>query len=124
MDTHTATDKSSATSAIQRQDGGDILAVCEDCNRPYGERGFHDLIIPNDAWRRISTNGDETGLLCPSCLLARLERAGISCDGALLSGPVRTVSPELMTTMRWVENLREQGHGWNCPKCGEWRDRS
>lgn len=98
-------------------------AKCEDCGRAYGSAGFPDLIIPNWAWRQISPSGDNGGLLCPSCLIARLAISGISCEGALMSGPIRTVSPELMTTMRWVENLKEQGHGWACPTCGDWRHR-
>jgi hypothetical protein len=97
-------------------------AACEDCGRLYGSAGFPDLIIPNSAWREISPNGDETGLLCPSCLIARLHINGRTCEGAFMSGPVISVSRELMTTMRWVENLREQGHGWSCPNCGDYRD--
>lgn len=98
--------------------------TCEDCPRVYGEPGFPDLIIPNEAWRRISTHGDETGLLCPSCMLARLQRAGVTCYGALMSGPVETISPALMTAMRWTENLREQGCGWRCPKCNDFREKA
>lgn len=98
-----------------------MTAECFDCKRPYADAGFADLIIPNDAWRRISPTGNEGGLLCPSCIVARLSISGITCEGALMSGPVRTVSRELMSTMRWVENLREQGHGWSCPDCGECR---
>ena len=80
------------------------------------------MVIPNWAWRKISPHGDEGGLFCPTCILEALEKAGITCEGALMSGPVRTVAPELMATMRWVENLQEQGHGWGCPYCGERRD--
>ncbi len=98
------------------------MTKCFDCNRPYGSAGFPDLIIPNDAWRQISPSGDEGGLLCPSCMIARLSISGIACEGAFMSGPITSVSRELMTTMRWVENLREQGHGWACPKCSELRE--
>jgi predicted RNA-binding Zn-ribbon protein involved in translation (DUF1610 family) len=99
-------------------------AACEDCQRPYGdEHGFPDLVIPNWAWRKISPTGDDGGLLCPSCICKRLRDAGINCEGSFMSGPVRCVSPELMHTMRWVENLREHGHGWSCPNCGPTRVR-
>jgi hypothetical protein len=83
-----------------------------DCARPYGDAGFQDLIIPNAWWRKISPTGDEGGLLCPCCIIRRLHDAGArSVPAAFMSGPLRTVSPELMETMRWVENLREQaGH--------------
>lgn len=85
---------------------------CSDCGRQYGnEHGFPDLVIPNWAWRRISPSGNDGGLLCPSCICKRLSDAGISCEGAFMSGPIVSVSQPLMHTLRWVENLREQGHG-------------
>lgn len=81
---------------------------CEDCERTYGSaNGFPDLIIPNDAWRRISTNGDTSGLLCPSCICKRLHDAGIKCEGAFMSGPIETVSRSTMYALRRVENLEE-----------------
>lgn len=81
---------------------------CYDCRRPYGdEHGFPDLIIPLEAWERISPTGDEGGLLCPSCICARLHRAGVrGVPAAFMSGPLRTVSPELMQVLRQVENMR------------------
>ena len=82
---------------------------CADCGRPYGsENGFPDLVIENKAWRKISPTGDGGGLLCPSCICKRLAERGIGTTGAFMSGPVKTVSPELMATIRWVENLRER----------------
>ncbi len=86
----------------------EMIVRCHDCTRPYGDPGFPDLIIPNEAWRRISPTGDEGGLLCPSCICARLERAGIGCEGAFMSGPIESVSRPLMTALRQIENLREQ----------------
>lgn len=71
-----------------------MLAECYDCQRPYGSPGFPDLVIPHDIWNRISPTGHGGGLLCPSCLIARLAEAGIECDGALMSGPLRTVKRE------------------------------
>lgn len=99
---------------------------CQDCGRPYGdEHGFPDLIIPNDVWRRISPSGGDGGLLCPSCICARLSKAGIrQVAGSFMSGPIKSVDPDLMHTMRWVENLREQGHGWYCPDCNSAREQS
>ncbi len=80
--------------------------ACDDCNRPYGhEHGFPDLIIPFWAWVRISPNGDDSGLLCPSCICKRLHDARITCEGAFMSGPVRSVAPELMHTIRGLENI-------------------
>ena len=82
------------------------MASCEDCQRPYGDsHGFPDLIIPYDDWRRISTSGDDGGLLCPSCICKRLHHAGIKCTGAFMSGPITSVSQEMMTVLRRVENI-------------------
>lgn len=99
---------------------------CDDCGRQYGdEHGFPDLIIPNDVWRRISPTGNDGGLLCPSCICARLSKAGIrNVYGAFMSGPIQSVSEPVMHTFRWMENLREQGHGWSCPTCSECRCRN
>ena len=98
---------------------------CADCGRPYGDdNGFPDLIIPNAAWRRISPTGDNGGLLCPSCICKRLGDAEIrEVPGAFMSGPIKSVDPDLMSALRWIENLKEQGHGWTCPQCGECRER-
>ena len=83
-----------------------MIVQCHDCSRPYGDPGFPDLVIPNHAWRRISPTKDEAGLLCPSCICARLEIAGIRCEGAFMSGPIETVSRTLMQALRQIENLR------------------
>lgn len=80
--------------------------ACDDCQRPYGnEHGFPDLIIPLDAWKRISPRGDEGGLLCPSCICARLHKAGITCEGAFMSGPINSVTQPTMDALRRIENL-------------------
>lgn len=90
---------------------GDVVG-CGDCGRPYGnEHGFPDLIIPNETWRRISPTGDDGGLLCPSCIVKRVVALGVgtfSVPAAFMSGPLKSVDPDLMTTMRWVENMRER----------------
>lgn len=97
---------------------------CEDCGRPYGDaNGFPDLIIPKDSWHQISPSGDDGGLLCPSCICKRLHDRGIRCEGAFMSGPVQSIPEWAMYTMRWMENLREQGHGWSCPDCDAGRDK-
>ena len=87
---------------------------CYECGRQYGdEHGFPDLIIPLEQWRKISPTGDEGGLLCPSCICQALVKAGVrECPGAFMSGPIRSVPPDLMDTMRWVENLRLQLDRW------------
>jgi hypothetical protein len=79
---------------------------CENCGLPYGEEhGFPDLIIPYDAWKQISNSGDDSGLLCPSCICKRLHDKGIRCEGAFMSGPIDSVSRVTMNNLRRVENI-------------------
>lgn len=80
--------------------------ACDDCKRPYGhENGFPDLIIPFWAWEKISPSGGDGGLLCPSCICARLHKAGIICEGAFMSGPIISVTQPTMNVLRRVENI-------------------
>lgn len=65
-----------------------LSAACYDCGYKYGAPGFPDLVVPDDVWRQISPTGDEGGLLCPSCLCARLTISGITCAGSFTSGPL------------------------------------
>lgn len=86
------------------------VAGCFDCGCPYGD--FHDLFIPNDAWRRISPDGEGNGVLCPTCICKRLEAAGLSeVEGAFMSGPVKTVDRSLMFALRQSENAWERVKG-------------
>lgn len=78
---------------------------CHDCKRPYSDGGFPDLIIPYSAWKQISPNGDDSGLLCPSCICKRLDAKGIKCEGAFMSGPIISVSSPTMFALRRVENI-------------------
>lgn len=91
---------------------------CFDCSRSYGdEYGFPDLIIPFWAWVKISPNGDDSGLLCPSCICKRLKTAGIRCEGAFMSGPIISVSQVEMSNLRRVENIElaieGRGNRWS-----------
>ena len=98
---------------------------CYDCGRPYGnEHGFPDLIVSNDVWRQISPTKDNGGLLCPSCIVKRVAALGMSnVPAAFMSGPLKSVDPDLMFALRWIENLKEQGHGWTCPTCHQGREK-
>jgi len=86
-------------------EGAPGQATCQGCYRPYGEPGFPDLIIPCEAWKQISPSGDYGGLLCPSCICAALEKAGIKCEGAFMSGPIESVSRPVMYALRRVETI-------------------
>jgi hypothetical protein len=83
----------------------DPTVRCYDCSRPYEDGGFQDLIIPHWAWRQISPTGDDGGLLCPSCICARLTISGIQCEGAFMSGPIISVTSPTMNVLRRVENI-------------------
>lgn len=64
------------------------VAACYDCNLPYGDPGFADLIVPNDVWAKISPTGHEGGLLCPTCIVRRATKAGLQNVRAIFrSGP-------------------------------------
>ena len=78
---------------------------CYDCKRPYGKAGFPDLIIPHEHWAAISPTGDEGGLLCPSCICARLEIHGIKTHGDFTSGPLRNPDFKLTPTPPKGETL-------------------
>lgn len=45
---------------------------CARCSTRYVDFGF-DLNVPDDVWRKIGPNGDESGLLCPHCILFFLQ---------------------------------------------------
>lgn len=81
------------------------MSNCEDCKRPYSSGGFPDFIIPYAAWKQISTHGDDSGLLCPSCICQRLHDKGLRCEGAFVSGPIISVSEPTMNALRRVENI-------------------
>lgn len=81
------------------------MSGCHGCGRPYGdEHGFPDLLIPDAQWRKISPNGDGSGLLCPSCICKRLYDAGVrDCPGAFMSGPIRTVDQAHLVAVLEIE---------------------
>lgn len=61
---------------------------CFDCGEPYGSPRFPDLVVPHRVWNELlSPTGDEGGLLCPNCMNARADRAGIECVAHFTSGP-------------------------------------
>lgn len=81
------------------------MSSCQDCSRPYGdEHGFPDLIIPYWAWKKISSTGDDGGMLCPSCICKRLHAKNIQCEAAFMSGPI-SISRTEMELLRRVENI-------------------
>jgi len=75
--------------ALSPAPAADMMApICYDCRRPYSDPGFPDLAIPHVDWRKISPDGEGNGLLCPSCICARLEKSGIRTVDAFTSGPL------------------------------------
>ena len=50
--------------------------MCYDCKIPYSS--FCDLYIKDELWERINpTDYSEAGLLCPNCILQRLNYIGV-----------------------------------------------
>ena len=75
-----------------------LQGCCIDCGRKYGdEYGFPDLVVPDEAWKRLSPTGDTGGLLCPSCLCRRAHDAGVECEARFASGPFRPQEPRAKT---------------------------
>ena len=62
-------------------------AACFDCGLLYADLGFVDLVLPNDVWAKIAPSHDGGGLLCPTCICARTQKAGIECVAMWRSGP-------------------------------------
>ena len=90
------------------------MACCHDCGRQYGDKyGFPDLIIPYADWKMISPTSDDGGLLCPSCICARLHKRGIRCEGAFTSGPIVSVTEPTMNALRRIENIELAIEGRN-----------
>lgn len=84
-------------------------ARCCDCLRRYGDEfGFPDLVIPHHVWEQISPQGDEGGLLCPSCICQRLHAKGIRCEGAFMSGPIVSVSQQTIWLLNRVRSLEQR----------------
>jgi hypothetical protein len=44
---------------------------CQDCGRLYGDKGWLDVIIPDEQWQAIGMPNDGGGLLCVDCTVKR-----------------------------------------------------
>lgn len=83
------------------------MTRCFDCGRPYGDQhGFPDLVIEDWAWKAIAPNHDAGGLLCPSCICARLHDNNIRSYGAFTSGPVKSITEATLRGVLASERLR------------------
>lgn len=54
-----------------------MMAECYDCKLDYTSAAWVDVVVPDAYWRLISPTRDENGLLCFSCMNARLLRLGL-----------------------------------------------
>lgn len=89
-----------------------LLCTCDECERPYGdEHGFPDLILPQWAWNEISPTGNESGLLCPCCIIKRLVAKGIRCEASIASTAIDCVPLTVMQTIRRLDNLEAAVEG-------------
>ncbi|MBU0958541.1 MAG: hypothetical protein KKB31_01220 [Nanoarchaeota archaeon] len=46
-----------------------MSCICQSCSKDYKI----DINIPNYLWKKISPSKNEAGLLCPICIMERLE---------------------------------------------------
>jgi hypothetical protein len=106
------------------EDADATRAECFDCNLPYADEGFQDLVIEDADWRAISPDGEGNGLLCPNCINRRLSKIGIESTGTFNSGPLsyrnkpaaaseapisaEAVNPNLGDVGELVERLNER----------------
>lgn len=92
-------------------DNESTISGCYDCNLPYTDPGFADLIIPDWAWKKITPrpNGDGLeGLLCPTCICRRLTYAGIeNCPSAFMSGPLNFDVYTAQSTWKYMKYREE-----------------
>ncbi|HYC55854.1 MAG TPA: hypothetical protein VEL28_13045 [Candidatus Binatia bacterium] len=58
--------------------------ACADCSLPYSDPGWCDLVIPDEAWAKISMRGS---VLCANCMSRRAIEAGVRCTAEFRSGP-------------------------------------
>lgn len=83
--------ESNETAATLPGEGGG--AKCYDCKLPYDNEGFADLVVPHDVWLKISPTGHGGGLLCPTCLVRRAEKAGLTgITAKFMSGPFAPIA--------------------------------
>lgn len=73
------------------------MCRCHDCQRPYSDNGFQDLLVQKSVWKIISPTGGEGGMLCPSCLVRRIVDAGLKdVPAVFVSGPLVMISEQEM----------------------------
>ncbi len=57
-----------------------MSCICQQCNLPYNI----DLVIPDELWKEISPQPIKGfkggGLLCPSCIIKKIEQITIDSD--------------------------------------------
>ena len=61
-----------------------MSCLCQECRKQYKI----DLIIPDEMWKLISPNKDDSGLLCGECIMKKLEQLNkygvLNTKGSLL----------------------------------------
>lgn len=59
--------------------------TCDDCDAPYGEDGWCDVVVPDAVWNTIAPDG---GLLCFRCMTKRIIAHGLDKVPVIVaSGP-------------------------------------
>lgn len=95
-------------------------AKCYDCGLPYGDPGFADLVVPNEAWLAMSPTGHEGGLLCPTCMVRAATVAGLDVMAVFRSGPFANAAESAEARLERAEafllELNKQSS--DCLDCG------
>jgi hypothetical protein len=89
---------------------------CYDCGLLYSSPAWCDVVIDDDVWERIAPRPGGGGVLCLTCMAARIIQAGITEDveAVITSGPFSSIGG--------LSRCMQCGHrqvepNW-CKKCG------
>lgn len=105
---------------------------CVDCGELYGGPRFPDLVIDDESFAKVAPNPPDGGLICPNCLNARLEVAGmfgvraVFMSGAMVNdeglaaqdlqwvresfGKIKTENDTLRNRLQVAVDALEEGH--------------
>lgn len=76
---------------------------CIDCGELYGGPRFPDLVIDDESFAKVAPNPPDGGLVCPNCLNARLEAAGLfGVPAAFMSGAFANDDGPAVKDLKWV----------------------
>jgi hypothetical protein len=74
------------------KDDGLISLACNDCGLPYDDPAWIEAVVANHIWNEhLSPRGNESGILCVTCMARRAVKAGLyNVRVRLTAGPFVT----------------------------------